>query len=109
MYGRKLKQIIKSRGYSQKDIAKLINVPESSFSSWINMDIPPTEIIMSICMVLNIELWEFFMDENAYKKLFNIPKEYLDIIKKISDIRDDNLRIRVLSIIDNALALAERS
>src|SRR5574343_352722 len=100
MYGKKLKSIIKTHGFSQKDIAKKINVPESSFSSWINMDTPPVDIIENVCQLFDIELWEFFMSEDAYKKLFNMPKEYILITKKLSDIKNDKVRIQTLKIID---------
>lgn len=63
-YGEILKQAIKNRGYSQRDIAKVLNVSEMTLSNWTRMPYPPLEAIEMICKYLQEPLSRFFADDD---------------------------------------------
>lgn len=89
MYGSKLKKIIKERGYSQKEIAKKINVPESTISSWINSENPPLDAIDKVCKAVNLKLWEFFItSENELKEYYPnwIHEEQIEFLKAFNQL-----------------------
>lgn len=83
MYGNRIKKIVKKAGLSQKQVAQKLNVPESTFSNWIKVEYPPLEAIEKICGVMNIELWEFFLDEKniALKTGTIFPAEQMNFLK----------------------------
>lgn len=61
-FGNKIKWIIKNRGLSQREVAAMIEVPESTLSRWTSMDYPDLKDIEAICKALDIPLYRFFSD-----------------------------------------------
>lgn len=53
-YSEILKQAIKNSGYSQHNIAKVLNVSEMTLSNWTRMPYPPLEAIEMICKYLYV-------------------------------------------------------
>ena len=43
MYGKKLKELFKAKGVKQKELSKLLNIPETTISSWTNQYYPRLE------------------------------------------------------------------
>lgn len=45
---------IKSSGYTQKDIAKMLNISESNISNWKKGDnLPSVDILYKLCIILH--------------------------------------------------------
>jgi transcriptional regulator with XRE-family HTH domain len=83
-YGKKLKWMIKSAGYSQKDFAVILGVSESTLSRWIMKDVPELDGIVAVCGALNVPLAKFFAEKNDVSLvLSDSEKELLSIFKVI--------------------------
>jgi transcriptional regulator with XRE-family HTH domain len=89
MYGKRLKEKIKEKGYLQKDIALMLNTAESNVSSWCKAEYPPLEAIEQIMKTMNTELYEFFITKEEIEKISDIPVEYISLIKQLLKMPED--------------------
>lgn len=49
----RLSESIKNSGYTQKDIAKMLNISESNISNWKKGDnLPSVDILYKLCIIL---------------------------------------------------------
>ena len=70
-FGEKLAKMRKEKGYSQEELANLLNVSRQAVSKWeSNNSYPETEKIVAIC-----KLFECSMDELIGLKEGNVKKE----------------------------------
>ncbi len=83
MYGKKLKELLKEKGVKQKELSKMLGVPETTISTWTNQDYLRLENIEKICRALNIETWEFFIDKEKLGEIYEIPPELVNIAREI--------------------------
>lgn len=65
MYGQKIKQVLKNRNISQKELSDLINIPPTTINGWTKKSYPLLENIEKVCKALNMPLWKFFLDNPA--------------------------------------------
>jgi transcriptional regulator with XRE-family HTH domain len=63
--GRRLEALIKKSGLSKKEFAARINTPPQTLSGWFKWDDIPLANIRRCCDILNIKLWEFFVENDA--------------------------------------------
>ncbi len=91
-YGGKLKELRKTRGLSQKDMALKIGISAPNLSQWEGMAFPPLEGILKVCSVLNIPLAQFFND-NSEQKHEQMPDwikpEYLDFLEQLRTLPEE--------------------
>jgi len=75
MYGNKLKWLIKNKGFSQREIAAELDIPESTLSDWTHMPYPAIESIEAICSILKTPLSRFFADLESDSTVEITPQE----------------------------------
>ncbi len=53
-FSERITDSIKSSGYTQKDIAKMLNISESNISNWKKGDnLPSVDILYKLCIILH--------------------------------------------------------
>jgi len=91
-YGSRLKWLIKNKGFSQRDIAVELGVPESTMSHWTTTDYPPLDQIESICRILQIPVSRFFAeDSDQYVEVSLQEQELLKVFNTFSDEQKEKL------------------
>jgi len=91
-YGSRLKWLIKNKGFSQRDIAVELGVPESNMSYWTTTDYPPLDQIESICRILQIPVSRFFAeDSDQYVEVSPQEQELLKVFNAFSDEQKEKL------------------
>lgn len=86
MWGTKLKNLLKDKGYTQKQLSEALGIPESSFSVWINSSYPPLEFIEQICGFLHLPLWRFFApDDLVIPEMLPEEKEVIRLFQLFPD------------------------
>ncbi|PKL17923.1 MAG: hypothetical protein CVV49_08495 [Spirochaetae bacterium HGW-Spirochaetae-5] len=96
-YGSRLKWLIKNKGFSQRDIAADLGVPESTMSHWTTTDYPPLDQIESICKILQIPVSRFFAeDSDSYVE---VSPEEMELLKVFGEFSEEQ-REKLLEVID---------
>jgi transcriptional regulator with XRE-family HTH domain len=72
-WGKRIIDIRSDKGHKQTDLAKLLNVGQTTVSAWERSAYPPLDAIDKICNLYNIRLWEFFLLDN--KELNNYMRQ----------------------------------
>ena len=69
-FGEDLKKCRKEMGYSQKELAKLLGVNQSSVSDWENdVSRPDYETLFKLCLIFNVSICQLLnVDEYTYEK-----------------------------------------
>ncbi len=80
-YGKRLKEIIDASEFSQKDIAKKVGVTPQGVSTWKKKSFPPLEAIDTICGLVNIPVWEFFVENTT--EVFGASEPALHLARRI--------------------------
>lgn len=98
-YGNRLKWLIKNKGFSQRDIAADLSVPESNMSHWTSIDYPPLEIIESACRVLEIPVSRFFAEDSD--QLIEVSPEEMQLLKAFGEFPEERKRelLRIVEIL----------
>lgn len=65
MSGKELREILASKGILQKDVAQKLNMTAGSFTQLLRAQDIKTELLESICRVLNVKL-NFFYEGTEY-------------------------------------------
>lgn len=86
--GKRLEEILDQKGLSQIDLSKLINVPQTTISGWVNHDYITLKNIQKVCEKLNMSLWEYFVDRSEIEKFYNIGHRYIEFAKKMERLPD---------------------
>lgn len=61
-FSKKLKELRKKAGYTQKEVYEYFNIPQSTFSSWeIGKSEPSAEMLMQLCAYYNCNMMEEFI------------------------------------------------
>lgn len=97
MYGEKIKILRKKAGLSQAELADMVGVSRPNISFWENAEFPPLDAINRLCKVLNIEIWEFFIDNQILSKQFDIPHEFIELIHDMRTL-DNSAKADLLEI-----------
>jgi transcriptional regulator with XRE-family HTH domain len=84
MYGKRIKQLRKDAGLSQEDLALKVGVSRPNISFWENADFPPLEAIDRVCKVLGMDIWKFFLTDEAITKVIDIPRESITLFQQFS-------------------------
>lgn len=66
--GGRLEELIKKSGLSKQEFAAKIGRPPQTLSGWFNDQDIKLDNIRVCCDVLNIKLWEFFIEDDAELK-----------------------------------------
>jgi transcriptional regulator with XRE-family HTH domain len=91
-YGNRLKWLIKNKGFSQREIAAELGVPESTLSDWTVKDYPSLEHIEAVCRVLQIPVSRFFAeDSDQYVEVSLQEQELLKVFNTFSDEQKEKL------------------
>lgn len=98
-YGTRLKNLIKNKGYSQKEIAAMLNVPETTLSDWTIKDVPPLESIVSVCNILQVSVSRFFSEEG--ESFVELTSQERDLVKAFGEFTEEKRRdlLRILEIL----------
>jgi len=65
---KKLSDYIKNSGKTQKELAKLLNVSQSTVSKYSKgISAPPLDTFANICIVLDLDLYDILCIENKYR------------------------------------------
>lgn len=92
-----MKYLISRCGLSQKEFADKIQTHPQTVSRWVKNAHLSTDVLEKVCQALDIELWEFFVEEQALDEKYGIPKEYRELIKEVLRL-DEEARIDVLEM-----------
>lgn len=85
-YSQKLRELIQQSGITQVELANKLGVKQQTLSSWIVKRWPNLKSIEKICGGLGMEMWEFFIDADAIKKIYGLSPEALDFARAIDDL-----------------------
>jgi transcriptional regulator with XRE-family HTH domain len=99
MYGERIKQLRKTAGLNQAELALKIGVSRPNISFWENSPFPPLEAIYKICKALNVSMGEFFSDQEDRSD--SIPSEELKALGQKMLFLDDEARSDLLDIFNN--------
>lgn len=78
-YGARLRTFLRKKSLSQKELAQMLGVPESTVSFWVNAQYPPLESIDRICRALEIPLAHFFSTDDDVVYLTDSEKQFVRI------------------------------
>lgn len=115
--GSRLKKIRNERGLSQRALAERINKSAGTISSYeTNIQVPPTEVLVSIAQALNVPL-DFFVDINcgttySDSGLSPSQKEILELLFKeftLPSNTGDSLSNQQIEIIRKLFLLFQRN
>ena len=106
MYGKRLKKLLEDKNIKQNKLSKLINVPPTTINSWMDKYYIRLENIEKVCKALDIEIWEFFIED--FSKIYSIPKEFVDLVKRIENLRKEK-KEKIIIIINEVLNLLDSS
>ena len=69
-----IKRMIKKKGFTYKDIAKMLNVSESSIKDLVNKGNPTYKTLEKLACVLGCEVRDFLVPDNPdYRQRFECP------------------------------------
>ncbi len=103
-YGKKLKETIAASEFSQNDIAPKVGVTPQGVSSWTKKSYPPLEAIETICKIVNIPVWEFFIEDT--REIFGASESALHLARRIDNLPDEK-KDRALKQMNEILDLIE--
>ncbi len=63
MYGEKIRQLRKKAGLNQAELAEKVGISRPNISFWEHSMFPPLEAIFKVCKALNVNIGEFFGDQ----------------------------------------------
>ncbi len=103
-YGERLRELIKNGGLNQEKIAVMTGLPKSSLSNWVNAEYPPLHVIEKICGVLNLKLYQFFMNEEDLEEFLppGIEPYHIEFIRKLNSLPKEK-RLEILRAFDMLL------
>jgi len=96
MYGKKLKWLIKNKGFSQRDIAIKLGLPESTISALMYKEFPDLEKIDAICKVLNVPISRIFLSDTD--SLIEVTEQERELLTAFRDFSDSK-KVKVLRIV----------
>jgi transcriptional regulator with XRE-family HTH domain len=98
-YGNRLKWLIKNKGFTQKDVAVTLGVPETTLSDWTVKEFPPLEAVESICGILQIPVSRFFAEDTD--QFIEVSTEEMQLIKSFGEFTEERQRelLRVIEIL----------
>ncbi|HOO71977.1 MAG TPA: helix-turn-helix transcriptional regulator [Spirochaetota bacterium] len=106
MYGKRIKQLRKNAGLSQEELAAKVGISRPNISFWENSSFPPLDAIDRVCKALGMELWKFFLTDDAVSRSLDIPAEYLTIFQRLCSL-DHQLRKDIQEIFEIILTKYE--
>lgn len=70
-FGEDIKKCRKDAGYSQKELAKILGLNQSSISDWENdISRPDLETIFELCKLFNVTIYDLLgIEENTFRKI----------------------------------------
>lgn len=108
-YNKKIKRLIKESGINQEVIAQKIEMTPQNLSQHLQKPYPPLETIEKICNALNLEVYEFFADDETRHKIKMINTPFDEFDKNLwYDFQvklNENERLELLGIIRKFVAL----
>ena len=87
-FGNTLKELRKERGYTQKRLAEILNVSETTISKYeSNIVVPPFETVRTIAAWFNISIDSLAGNEPPhYVSLYGLNDKQTDIIQKLIEL-----------------------
>jgi transcriptional regulator with XRE-family HTH domain len=100
MYGNKLKSLVKKKGITQKELSRILEIPESSTSVWLNSEYPPLEFIQKCCEFFDMELWRFFApDDLVVPQMSDNLKNWTRVYQSLPE----DLQLSCLRVVEHFL------
>jgi len=103
-YGERLKEIIDESGLSPAEVARRIGVTPANISQLTAKSYPLLRKIELICKAIDKDVWEFFIDKKELSKIYNIPEEYLNLVKTIQEF-EPQIRYELLELFERQIEL----
>lgn len=91
MFGKRIRELRKTAGLNQADLAEKIGVARPNISFWENSPYPPLEAITRICKALNIDIAEFFLTDDIKTKYYGIDHDILQLTERLSQLPGEQL------------------
>jgi transcriptional regulator with XRE-family HTH domain len=94
-YGEKIRDLRKSKGWTQKLLSDRINMPQTSVSTWEKIPGPPVEFLYKAHSILTNgqeKFWEFFVeDQNELNDYIphDIAPIQVEIFRKINHLPEE--------------------
>jgi transcriptional regulator with XRE-family HTH domain len=98
--GKRLRNLIHKAGFQYKDFAAKIDTAPQTLSTWFKWDDIPLGNIRRCCVVLNIKLWEFFVEDDAELKDYvpsYITQGWIDLIKAFESKCTEDQKEKILT------------
>ena len=87
---RNIKKTREDLGYSQNDIAKLMNVSRTSYAMWeTNNDLFPIKRLIDFCKICNISI-DYALEMQNEKQSFNNDFDKNKLTKRLKEFRKNN-------------------
>ena len=102
-WGKKIKELRMGAGINQKNFSEMMDISQPSLSELENSTYPPLHRIEQVCKIINIPLWEFFL-ENP-EEVYEVPEIYKKIAYEIERM-PSHKKNKVLSHLLSAIELA---
>lgn len=97
-YGNRIKWLIKNKGFSQREIATALDVPETTLSNWTLTEYPGIEAVESVCGVLGISVSRFFADLDS-DSVIEVTAQERALIKAFGEFSEEQ-REKLLRIVE---------
>lgn len=108
-YGEMLKNEFTRAGYNQNSIAKKIKMSPQNLGTYLKKTHPPLILIEKICNALNIEVYEFFADDETRQKIkiINSPLDDFDknVLYTLKAKLTDEERRNLFKLIDGFIGM----
>ena len=92
MFGRRIKELRKTAGLKQSDLAHMLGVPRPNISFWENAQYPPLEAIARVCKALDVDIAEFFTTDHMKTRPYSINPDLLMLIERMLKLNGDTLK-----------------
>lgn len=108
---RKISELLKSQGLSQKDLATKIGKPANTINNWLNPDMErsiPSEVIIPICDFLGVDCQYLLSDSPSnVSRIDNNDTEWLTLIHKLPPEKQYELKGYVKRMIEESSVAAD--
>ncbi len=100
IFGERLKELRLEKGYTQNQIAKILNVSGNTIYAWENNSMPTLTNVIKVCEAMNITLEQFFCGEANYR-LSDDEQKFLNEWFALTDTQKN----AILTLINNYVLL----
>lgn len=94
MIGERIRKYRKLKGFSQSDLAKLLNTSKQTISKWENNQTSPVKIpIDLLANVLGISVYDLYK-EKENEEIKKLENELFELLRENRDLKKENEELR---------------